>query len=488
MAPKKRKLQFILLPVRGLHALPSPETLQSFFVSLSAAPQAPEVARLGLRVVDSIREDGAKLVEMPADAASAIRRYHPGARLAPVRYYRTARSPRHSVQEAPRKAATAAPIVLRIVSGRDGSPVPGATVVAFVDFANRVGASAVTNRAGEASLSLGAAHLVLERVYVYPVLGFWSALRKGFDAKTGAEIALAPVDLSSPDVVRHFYGNAADASGAGITVGVVDTGIGPHPDLAVDGGLNTVVGEDSSDIADNGAFHGTHVAGIIAARGMPPAGVRGLAPAVRLRSYRVFGKKAETASNYSIAKAVDAAVRDGCDLVNMSLGGGEPDEVLRAAVEDARAAGSLVIAAAGNGGRGPVSFPASDSLAIAVSAFGRKGTFPAGASEAGEVAGPYGTDRKNFVAAFTNIGPEIDLTGPGVGVVSTVPGGFAVMSGTSMACPAVTGRAGVLLAGRADLLAMARDERRSDAMVQALLASAGALGFGALFEGQGMVR
>ena len=94
-----------------------------------------------------------------------------------------------------------------------------------------------------------------------------------------------------------------------------------------------------------------------------------------------------------------------------------------------------MIVAAGNQDRGPVSFPAADERSVAVSALGRKGTFPTGTSESGDVAGPFGKDKKNFIAAFSNIGRAIDLTGPGVGIISTVPGGYGVESGTSMAAP-----------------------------------------------------
>lgn len=104
------------------------------------------------------------------------------------------------------------------------------------------------------------------------------------------------------------------------------------------------------------------------------------------------------------------------------------------------------------------------------------------------VAVPLGKDKNDFIAAFSNIGEDTDVTGPGVGVISTVPAGFGVMSGTSMACPAETGAAARLLATRANILSMARGQARSDTMAQTVLSAAQSLGFGALFEGQGVVR
>jgi subtilisin family serine protease len=117
---------------------------------------------------------------------------------------------------------------------------------------------------------------------------------------------------------------------------------------------------------------------------------------------------------------------------------------------------------------------------------GRKGTFPSGSVEWGDVRAPYGTDRKDFVAAFSNVGSDIDLVGPGVGVISTVPGGHATLSGTSMACPAVTGAAARILSGHADVLGMTRDQARSDAIAHLLMTSGVLRGFGATFEGHGL--
>ncbi len=355
--------QFVLLPFRGTKATGtgSSRELLGFFSSLSVGKRSvdspsPRSRRLPMRVVDSVGEDGAKLVEMAPNSAAALRAVQPGLRLAPVVYHRPAVAPRMAISGGPQALAGAAGIktTLTVVGRNDGRPIPGATVVAFTDFANRLGAQGVTNKKGQVGLALGGANR-WQRLYVYPPAGWWSLLKRNVPATASMSVGLLPLDLSHVDGLRHFFGNANNAGGAGVKVAVVDTGVGPHDDLLVGGGENTVVGEDPSDFTNNGHPHGTHVAGIIGARGLPPAGVRGLAPAVTLRSYRVFGKGQDRASNYSIIKAIDRAVTDGCDLINLSLGGGPADDATRAAIEDARAAGSVVIAAAGNDGRRPVS-------------------------------------------------------------------------------------------------------------------------------------
>ena len=83
-----------------------------------------------------------------------------------------------------------------------------------------------------------------------------------------------------------------------------------------------------------------------------PSGLRGLAPGTTLFSYRVFNL-GEGASNFSIIKAIDRAMEAGCDLVNMSLGGGPRDAATKAAISDAYLAGTVSIVAAGNDGRRP---------------------------------------------------------------------------------------------------------------------------------------
>lgn len=495
MASAGNREEFILLPPQGVRLAAGPvrargvASIGRFLESVARATRGVMRVRgtgAPVRVLDSVHADGAKLVQMsPADVL-ALRTAQPGLRVLPIVYYKPARSPRPAIRGARRPAATTT-VIVRVVSQADGKPVAGAEVYALTDYAAGEGAEGITKSDGTVHLRLRATGRIIERLYVYPVRGLWGALKRGLAIRAEMEVGLRPLDLAAPDGLRHFYRTARPAVGRGVTVGIIDAGVGPHSDLALDGGENTVRGERASDWHDNGDGHGTHVAGIVAARGTAPRGVRGLAPGVRLRSYRVFGKRKDYATNYAILKALDRAVADGCDLVNMSLGGGDPDEATRAAIADARAQGVLVVAAAGNDGRQAVSYPAAEQLAIAVSAIGRRGTFPADSTHAAEVMRPYGRDRANFIAAFSNVGPEIDLTGPGVAVVSTVPGGYAAYDGTSMACPAVTGAAAALLARHRHVLGLPRGQARSDEMARLVFSAATPLGFGAKYEGRGML-
>lgn len=513
MAAKTERSRYILLPARGVRAAATNASpmASNFLAELHQQAGATKAAAGGapaIRVIDSVHEDGAKLVEMKPADVTKLRAAQPGLRIVPEVFYYPAIAPRPMPITSPAATAkkstrakttkttkaakaaksAAATIKVKIVSKIGGAPIKGCMVVAFTDFANRVGAQGKTNASGEVALALGATSKKIERLYVYSPMSFWNALKMNFTLASGATFKLVPIDLGYTDELRHFYGNGSLTAGKGITVGVIDTGISPEPDLVIQGGFNAVTGENPNDFGDNGEGHGTHVAGIIAARGTPPNGIRGLAPDVTLRSYRVFGKNKPSASNFDILKALDRAVADGCDLINMSLGSqGSVDAATHDAISNARAQGTLVLVASGNDDRSPVGAPAKDPMALAISALGRKGTYPAGSVEVGDVMAPFGTDKKNYITSFSNVGPEIDLTAPGDGIISTFPHGYAVLDGTSMACPAAVGAAAQMLAGQSAILAMPRDQARSDAMAQFVLQKAKSLGFPPNLQGQGML-
>jgi subtilisin len=488
----------ILLPGRALRATAS--STRSFLREMSASSPAAAVRSAGgppvkMKLLDSVHEEGAKLVEITADELQKLRAAQPGLVVVPevffqpaVQMYQVA-----TVVKAAGARGVTRKVVVKVVSQKDGAAVPGAQVVAFTNFAGRQGAGGVTSKGGTVSLSLPSNIKSLQRLYVYPENSFWGSLQMKVTLSPTMTVKLAPIDLGFKDSVRFFAGSGAMTHGQGVKVAVVDTGIAlGHPDLVVSGGECTVPGENPGDFGPLGGDHGSHCAGIIAARGTPPTGIRGIAPGATLFSFRVFPKPTPNnpepgASNFAIAKAIDRAVAAGCDLLNLSLGGGAADAATEAAIQEARNAGAVVVAAAGNEDRSPVSFPASFDLCVAVSALGRKGLFPKGSVDEGDVAPPFGKDKSNFIAAFSNVGPEIDCTGPGVGVISTVPAkAYAIMSGTSMATPAVVGLAAKLLAADQALLKANRDAARGDGLAKLVLQSAKTLGFAARFEGQGL--
>ena len=313
----------------------------------------------------------------------------------------------------------------------------------------------------------------------FPPPGYWGVYRSNVPATPSPIVLpLEPADLTYPDAVRHYYGATRIRSDAGVRVAVLDTGVGPHTGLNIVQGVNTVTGEPAADSADT-TGHGTHVAGLIGASGMPPTGLNGLAPGVEIIAYRVFGSDPDQgATNYAILKAMILAAAADCHILNLSLGGGPWDQIVEEAIDDAREQGMLVIVAAGNDGRRPVSYPAAHIGATAVSAMGREGTFPVGSLHDPEVLRPpSATDPDEFIAAFSNVGQDIRVTAPGVGVLSSLPGNaFGPMSGTSMAAPVVAGAVASLLSRNPAVLSMPRTRARSAAM-ERLLGSSSPIAF-----------
>ncbi len=179
--------------------------------------------------------------------------------------------------------------------------------------------------------------------------------------------------------------------------------------------------------------HGTFVAGLIAAAFDAATGVGGVAPRVRLMDLRFLDSRALFYSSdwRKLAAAIDYAVDNGARVINLSIYARlTPPEYVHAAIRRAVAHGVLVVGIAGNEGKDEIGY------------FGK---WP-------EVLTVAAVDRYGRVARFSNRGPEVDLAGPGVQVVSFAPGGERTSgSGTSFAAPHVAGTAALLLSLHPDL-------------------------------------
>ena len=222
--------------------------------------------------------------------------------------------------------------------------------------------------------------------------------------------------------------------GAGVTVAVIDSGSGPHPDLDANMEVGrTIIDSIESagmrDVSEEG--HGTHVAGIIAAAADNGVGGAGVAPQARILPIRTLEPNGEGTAR-DVSKAVRFAVDAGAKVINLSLGRKSEYTPLTSAIQYAVDRNVLVVAAAGNYGAdsGPV-WPAASDLTLAVTA----------------------VDRTNNVTSFDQRGDYIDLAAPGTSILSTARNDYELQSGTSMAAAFVSGAAALLFAAQPSITA-----------------------------------
>lgn len=370
----------------------------------------------------------------------------------------------------------------------EGLPVEGVPVTAILSWLG-TNVRARTDAQGFATLRIPAAFPAVGSILVEPEHTYWSRVADGFQMATAPEVVQFQLTRLLPDAFSLMakYAPFEAEAGTGVRVGVIDTGVGPHSDLTVAGGACFISKEDRNDFQDNGLGHGTHVAGIIAAK-RSGGGVYGLAPACTLLAYRVFPRTGETdmAAELDVAAALEQAISDKCDLVNISLGSLQAMPKLPDLLEDARNAGIVVLAATGNDGRQLLRYPARYSSTLGVGALGRDATFP---SSAPLKQNGLARVQDEFVAGFSNHGVGTDFIGVGVAVLSTYPGNrYAMMSGTSMATPFTTGMAARLLSKAPDVLSMERNAARTDAIVGMLSREARRLEWAAVFSGFGVLQ
>lgn len=249
------------------------------------------------------------------------------------------------------------------------------------------------------------------------------ALAASNDARVGEQWALGVIGVDQAWAVTK---------GAGVTIAVIDSGSGPHPDLDanLDAGRNLFMGADEVGAPDvDTVGHGTHVAGIIAAVANNGVGVAGIAPESRILPIRVLGPDGRGRSG-DVVTAVRLAADVGARVINLSLGGDQESPALTEAIRYANDKGALVIAAAGNDGPAAApKWPAASDLTIAV-AF---------------------TDQQNVPSSRSQSGEYIDIAAPGVAILSTATGDYTYSSGSSMAAGFVSGAAALLFAAQPTL-------------------------------------
>ena len=202
---------------------------------------------------------------------------------------------------------------------------------------------------------------------------------------------------------------------AGIVVGVVDSGVdGTHPDLAsrMVPGYNFYDGNtDSSDVYG----HGTWVAGTVAAAGNDGVGVSGVAWQSKIMPVRVSDSTG-VAYISAIANGIMWAVDHGARVVNVSFGGMAGSATISNAAQYARSKGAVVVASAGN--CSCVDATAENVYVLSVGA----------------------TDQNDALASFSSRGNYVDLSAPGVSILTTNPGGgYVYAQGTSFSSPIVAG-------------------------------------------------
>jgi subtilisin len=242
-----------------------------------------------------------------------------------------------------------------------------------------------------------------------------------------------PTGVDRVDRELSSTGNRIGAVDADIAI--IDTGIDlTHPDLNVYRDTSFVDGTNSGN-DDEG--HGTHVAGIAAAKDNNE-GVVGIAPGARLWAVKVLNGTGSGPISTIIA-GIDYVTQHAneIDVANLSFGCKCPSKALDAAIHNSVAAGITYVVAAGNSASDANAFsPASNPDTIAVSAIADSD------GKCGGLGPPtkYGND--DTFASFSNYGSAVDMAAPGVNIYSTYKGGaYATLSGTSMASPFVAGAA-----------------------------------------------
>lgn len=235
-----------------------------------------------------------------------------------------------------------------------------------------------------------------------------------------------------------------------VVVAVIDTGVAIHEDLNANLWINEdeIAGNGVDD--DNNGFiddvngwdfngndldpndetssrnpgHGTHCAGIVGAACNNEVGVCGISPVVSIMALRFLDKNG-SGDLFASVKAIDYAIRNGAHIISASWGATIPESSAQPiidAIKRSEEHGMIFIAAAANDGK------SNDTASV----------YPANA-QTPHMISVAASDSSDQKPSWSNYGRKVDIAAPGVQILSTIPGGYKELSGTSMATPLVAG-------------------------------------------------
>jgi subtilisin family serine protease len=286
------------------------------------------------------------------------------------------------------------------------------------------------------------------------------------------------------------------SSGSSLRIGVIDSGFGPLPSLdhCHDlGAISSAGGHDASPSRTDFECHGTAVVSLIGARPAQADEYAGMAPAAEIYSVRVVheGNGGLREHNQRIVQdAFDLLLEKPVDLINCSFGFPDQDPAIEHFIEAARARGILCICAAGNSGK--TLYPASSPLTVSVAALGDRTKLRRHTPAYQTIPDPALRGRWSdelFAPLFTAPG---NCIAPGVGIIASDPPHHnwpatnKAKTGTSFACPVVTGLLAAVLAADPVYRQFPRDHTRCDYARQRLQSLCRPLKFSSGLQGFGL--
>lgn len=276
----------------------------------------------------------------------------------------------------------------------------------------------------------------------------WGFHNTAQSVKASLVRGVADWDIDAPEAWDLAFGAGSFPATGGTRVAIIDTGIDrAHVELMdkvkACASAVAVIGVVTSGTCSDDNFHGTHVAGTVAAVTGNGIGVAGTAPNAELAIC-----KGLNASGYGFVTDIAACIdwswkSGGAKVINMSLSSAAGTDALARAVKAANSAGILVVAAAGNTYDGSLNYPAAYPEVMSVASYNQAGV----------------------ISAFSTCNSDVEIAAPGEDVWSSFPENtYGIISGTSMAAPHVAGAAALVMSELNLTAAGARTKLKSTAV------------------------